>query len=76
MLFVNDFRSATSSGHPTQPGVRKFGKPGSGNGPDSVGVDDIRNQMDGQNDEGARGDDPSRVAVVEAEGWWRHYEGS
>ena len=58
----------TSSGDPTQPGIGKLGKPRSGDGFDSVGVDDMRNQMDGQNDEGARGDDPSRVAVFEAEG--------
>ena len=58
----------TASSHPTQPCIRKFGKPGSGDGSDSVGVDDIRNQMNDQNSEGGCGDDTSTVAVVEAEG--------
>ena len=66
----------TPSDHPTIPEIREFGKPRSGNGFDSEGVDDIRNQMGDQNDEGARGDDDSRVAVVEAEGWRRHCEES
>ena len=76
MHFVNDLRSMTSSGDPTQPGICKFSEPRSGNGFDSVGINNIRNQMDGQGDEGARGDDGSRVVAVEAEGWWRHYEGN
>ena len=39
-----------------------------------MGVDNIRNEMDSQNDEGAHGDDASRVAAFD--GWRRHYEGS
>ena len=75
MHLVNDFRSMTSSGDPTIPEIREFGKPRSRNGFDSVGVDDVRNEMDGQNDEDAHGDDDSRVAVVKAKGWQRHLEG-
>ena len=59
MHFVNDFRPMTPSGHPTQPGICKFCKPRTGNGFDSVGVDNIRDKMDGQNGKGARGDDAS-----------------
>ena len=44
--FVNNFRSITSSSHPAQPDVCKLGKPRSRNGPYSVLVEDIRNQMD------------------------------
>ena len=76
MHLVNDFRSMASSGHTTIPEIRKFGKPRSRNGFDSEGIDDIRNEMDNENDEGACGDDDSRVTVVEAEGQRRHCEGS
>ena len=76
MHFVNDFRSMTPSGDPTQPGICKFGEPRSRNGFDSVGVDNIWNQMDSQNDKDAHGDEASRVAVVEAEGWEGHREGA
>ena len=76
MHFMNDFRPIASSGDPTQPGIRKFGGPRSRNGFDSMGVDNIRSEMDGQNGEGGGGDDASRVVAFEAEGRGRHYEGS
>ena len=76
MHLVDDFRPMTSSGDPTQPGICKFGEPRSRDGFDSVAVDNIWNQMNGQSDDGTRGDDGGRVVVDETEGWGRHYEGS
>ena len=64
---TNDVGPVACRGDPAQPNVRDFGKPRTGNGPYSVPIDDIRNEMDGQNGE----DDPAGdggVTNVEAKG--------
>ena len=64
--FTNDIGFVTSSNNPAQPSVRDLGKPRPGNGPCSVPIDDIRNEVDDQNDEGGRAGDSGRVTNVEA----------
>ena len=66
--FMNDIRLVTSSSDPAQPSICELGEPRPGNGFYSALVDDIRDKMDRQNDEGDRVDDGDRAADVEAEG--------
>ena len=67
--FTDGIGFVTSGGDPAQPGVCEFCEPGPRNGPYSVPIEDIRNEMDGQNGEGDRAGDGGRVPEVGAEEW-------
>ena len=69
MQFTNDIGFVAPSRDPAQPSVRELGKPGAGNGPYSMSIDEIWNEMDDHNDEGDRTDDGGRVTDVEAKEW-------
>ena len=71
---TNNIVLVTSSGGPAEPSVCELRGSRPRNGLHSASIDDVGNQMDGQNDEGDCVDDGGRVADVEAKGWGRHQE--